>query len=479
MKVTIITFVVISLSVLFAEAQQNFDYSIHALVARPEYRNALVGIRLEDAATGEIIFSHNGEKLMIPASTLKIVTSAVALEILGADYRFKTKIGFSGKIINNILDGDIVVVGGGDPTLGSEYFGNEYGNPHFINEWTQKIKAAGITEINGNLIIDASLYDNEKIPPTWIWEDIGNYYGAGVSALTVYDNMFRISFSSPKKAGELTKIISIQPDIMGLEIVNNVLSSDINRDMAYVFGSSLDTKREINGTIPKNRKSFVIKAAVPNPEALFANEFLSYLAKAGIAVKGEVKFEKTNPDQVHVIHTHESPTLAEIIKVLNHESVNLFAEHLVKQIAAEKTGIGNRVKGIEIIKDYLSSRGLDTGFFMEDGSGLSHFNAISPAHITSILNCMFKTGANGNVFYDSLANIGEGTLSSFINTNFPRESLKVKTGSMSRVRCFAGYLTADSGKTLSFSIMFNHFEGTMSKLNPVIEKLWLDIKTSF
>lgn len=479
MKVRIFIFILIFLNSSFAGAQQKFYENFNAFVSQPEYKNSFVGIHIEDVATGEIIFSHNGRKLMIPASTLKIVTSAAALEILGADYRFKTKIGFSGNIVNNKLDGNIIVVGGGDPALGSEYFRDEYQNPHFMDVWAEKIKSAGITEVNGNLIIDGSLYDTEKIPPTWIWEDTGNYYGAGASALTVYDNLFRISFLSPKTAGQKTEIISISPHIQGLEIVNNVLSSDINRDLAYVFGSPLDSKREITGTIPKNRKSFSIKAAVPNPEELLSKEFLAHLAKAGIFVRGEVKFEKVNHDRFHTVYIQESPILAHIIKVLNHQSINLFAEHLVKQIAAEKTGIGSREKGIEIIKEYWKSKELDTGFFMEDGSGLSHFNAISPVHLTSILNYMFKTSENRNAFYSSLASIGDGTLKNFNSVNFPPESFKAKSGSMSRVRCFAGYLNTNSGKTLSFSIMINHFEGPVSKLNQAIEKLWFDLKTSF
>ena len=479
MKVRIFIFIVLSLNVLFAEAQQRFDRNFNAFISQPEYKNAFVGIQVEDIASGEILFSYNGNKLMIPASTLKIVTSAAALEILGAGYRFKTKIGFSGKILNNRLNGNLIVIGGGDPALGSEYFRNEYENPHFMDVWAQRIKAAGITEINGNLVIDGSFYDTEKIPPTWVWEDIGNYYGAGVSALTVYDNLFRISFSSPETAGQPTKIISIYPNIQGLEITNRVLSSDINSDLAYVFGSPLDNKREITGTIPKNRNPFTIKAAVPNPEELLAKEFLAHLAKAGIFIKGEVKFEKVNPNLFQVIYIQESPTLADIVNEINHKSINLFAEHLVKQIAAEKTGLGSRKNGIEIIKEYWKSKGIDSNFFMEDGSGLSHFNAISPAHLTSLLNYMFKTGENKNIFYASLPSAGAGTLSGFNSRNFPQESLKAKSGSMSRVRCFAGYLRADSGKTLSFSIMVNHFEGTSSRLNSAIETLWLDIKTSF
>ena len=478
MKVRIFIFIAIFLNTMFAEAQQKFENDFKALVSQPEYKNASVGIQVEDAATGEILFNYNGEKLMIPASTLKLVTSASALEILGAGYRFKTKIGFSGKILNNKLNGNLIVVGGGDPTLGSEYFRNEYENPHFMDVWAQKIKAAGITEINGNLVIDGSFYDTEKIPPTWIWEDMGNYYGAGASALTVYDNLFRISFSSPRTAGRPTEIISIYPEIQGLEIENYVLSSDINSDLAYVFGSPLDSKREITGTIPKNRKSFTIKAAVPNPEKLLAKEFIAHLTKAGIFINGEVKFEKVSSGQFQPVYVQESPTLDEIVKETNHKSVNLFAEHLVKQIAAEETGLGNRKRGIEIIREYWKSKGIDSAFFMEDGSGLSHFNAISPAHLTSLLNYMFN-GENKNIFYASLPGAGEGTLSGFNSRNFPQESLKAKSGSMSRVRCFAGYLRTDSGKTLSFSIMFNHFEGPPSKLNSIIETLLFDLKTSF
>ena len=478
MKISIFIFTATLMSVLFAEAQQKFDRDFKLLVLQPEYKTAFAGIQVEDVATNEILFSYNGDKLMIPASTLKLVTSAAALEILGSDYRFKTKIGFSGKIFNDKLDGNLIVIGGGDPTLGSEYFQNEYDNPHFMDIWAQKIKAVGITEVNGDLIIDCSLYDTEKIPPTWVWEDIGNYYGAGASALTVYDNLFRISFSSPSKAGQPTEIISIYPEIQGIEIANHVLSSDVNSDLAYVFGSPLDSKREITGTIPKNRKSFTIKAAVPNPEELLAKEFLAHLAKVGIFINGEVKFEKANHNRFEAIYIQESPTLAEIVKVMNHKSINLFAEHLVKQIAAEKTGLGSRKKGIEIIKEYWKSKGIDTGFFMEDGSGLSHFNTISPAHLTSLLNYMFNSG-NRNVFYDSLPCAGEGTLSSFNSKNFQQESLRAKSGSMLRVRCLAGYLNADSGKTLSFSIMFNHFDGSHSKLNSAIETLLVDIKTSF
>ena len=184
---------------------KKFDKTLTDLLEQPEYRSALIGIQIENVKSGETLYSYNSEKLMIPASTMKIITTAAALEILGENYRFTTKIGFSGKVRDQKLKGDLVIIGGGDPVLGSEYFQDEYFTEHFLDVWAKKIKAAGITQIDGDLILDASLYDSEKIPPTWIWEDMGNYYGAGASALTVYDNLFRITFSSPKTAEKTYK----------------------------------------------------------------------------------------------------------------------------------------------------------------------------------------------------------------------------------------------------------------------------------
>ncbi len=265
---------------IFGFTQTNPEAELQKILSQPEYRNASIGMQFVDIKSGLSVFEYNSNKLMIPASTLKIVTSAAALEMLGADYRFKTKIGFIGELLeNNKLNGDLVLIGGGDPTLGSIYFSNSGLNSNFINLWIQKIKAAGIRQINGNIVLDASIYDSEKVPSSWIWGDIGNYYGAGANAFTCYDNLFRITFKSSDVAGELTSIISTYPEIKGLEITNEVVSSDINSDRAYVFGSPLDKRRIIRGTIPKNKKAFTIKAAIHQPEEIIAFELLSKFGK--------------------------------------------------------------------------------------------------------------------------------------------------------------------------------------------------------
>lgn len=456
----------LSIPVFFIQAQNRFDDAVQQLLQKPDYSKASVGILIEEQETGKTIYSLNSDRLFIPASTMKLITTATAMRILGADYRFETTVGYSGDINKNgTLTGELIIIGGADPALGSEYFQDHY--YHFLQNWARKIKEAGIDKIDGDLVLDASVYDTEKIPATWIWEDIGNYYGAGANAFTVYDNMFRISFRSPKKVGELTEIISTWPKIKGMEIENEVRSASDNRDNAYVFGSPLDNTRVIRGTIPANRRAFTIKAAIHDPGQVLAADLQKALAKNGVFLNGSVVFRKADPKKLQVIYVQESPTLAEIAKVLNYDSVNLFAEHFLKQIAVEQNGRGNREDAIEILHRYWEDNGIVTEFFMEDGSGLSHFNAVSPTFFVNILSKM----ASNEAFVSSLPEAGEGTLYSFSKVNFQGRTLQAKSGSMTRVRCYSGYLKTDSGKELVFSIMFNHFSGSHSALTGELETL--------
>ena len=386
-------------------------------------------------------------------------------------------IGYSGKIENGILKGDLIIIGGGDPALGSEYFPNHYFSPHFLEVWAKSVKAAGIRRVEGRLVTDNSFFGSERIPPTWIWEDMGNYYGAASSALSVYDNLFRITFQSPTAAGMPAQILTVSPRINGLSWHNEVLSSDMNRDLAYVFGSPIDTHRVIRGTIPKNRKRFTIKASNPFPEKLLAEDFLAYLASSGIFVTGSMAVDKINPDDFQQLVLFESPPLSEIIKILNRESINLFAEQLVKQVAADATGKGNRESGLKIISEFWKSKGLNTDqLFMEDGSGLSHFNAVSPQFVSSVLRYMKNFSPNFSFFYESLPAIGMGTLYGFSPELFPENTLRLKSGSMKRIRCYAGYIKTDSGRDYTIIFFVNHFSGSPGKLIAELEKYFFKIK---
>jgi D-alanyl-D-alanine carboxypeptidase/D-alanyl-D-alanine-endopeptidase (penicillin-binding protein 4) len=477
-KLVIAAILIFQLSRVFG--QREMEAWINNLIEKPEYKNATLGLQFIDLESGNPVFQLNENKLLIPASVLKAVTTASAIEILGPDYRFKTKIGYQGSIKNNILKGDLVIVGNGDPTLGSVHFQHSGSVYNFLDYWVEEIKTFGIQRIDGDLVLDASDFESEKIPPTWIWEDIGNYYGAGSGAFSVYDNLFTISFKTAKRAGELSEIVSIKPEIKGLNIINEVKSSEVNKDLAYVFGGPLDKNRIVRGTLPKGRNNYTIKAAMPFPEEILAADLLTKLAEAGIFIGGKIKFEKADRNKFQVIYTCHSPELVEIVTVINHKSINLFAEQLVKQIAFEKTGFGSRTAGLEIISEFWASKALPGDhFFMEDGSGLSHFNAVSPAQLNYILEYMFKQSGFGLIFQNTLPAAGTGTLVAFNNDYFPGNSLQAKSGSMTRVRCYAGYLTGDSNKKLAFSILFNHFDGTGASLSREIENLLYRVKTIY
>lgn len=460
------------LNILPVFAQPGIDSLVNSLLSKPDYQHASFGIDLVDVSTGENVYELNSFQALIPASTLKLVSSATAIEVLGSNYQFETRICTTGEVDESgTLQGDLVLVGGGDPVLGSDYFQDHYHG--FLKNWVEQIKASGIRHINGGLILDGSIYDTEKIPGTWVWEDIGNYYGVGANAFTVYDNLFKITFRSPKKAGKLTSISHFSPEIEGMEITNEVVSANNNRDNAYVYGGPLDKKRTIRGTIPRNRKAFTIKAAIHQPEEVLADGLLKALKDEAISLSGKIEMGTTNKKELNTVVLQKSPYLSEIAEVLNHESVNLFAEHLLKQISVHEAGTGSRQNAIEILKLFWERKGIATNkLFMEDGSGLSHFNAASPRFFTQLLCYM----ATNEAFVNTLPIAGEGTLDRFNTDWFPNNTLKAKSGSMTRVRCYAGYLICNSGKVLAFSFMCNHFSGTHSALRREIEKLLAGIK---
>lgn len=442
--------------------------------------HASIGLYVQDAETGDVVLQSSPQLSLAPASTLKLLTTAAALERLGPDYRFETRLAYSGYIQNDTLFGDLHILGGGDPALGSMYFQEHYLKNHFLDTWVTALKDLRIRHISGKLVADASIYDDQLIPNTWIWEDLGNYYGAGACGLSVYDNLYEIHLSSPATAGKTTKFLSTKPPIPGLELDNQVLSANDPRDQAYVFGSPLNNQRTIRGTIPKGKADFVVKASIPNPPYLLGWQLKNRLAASGIQVNGEVdvklKAKAKAEKKLQVIAKTVSPPLSDIVSVTNHESVNLFAEHLLKHLAYLKTGLGSTKEGIEVVTDFWEEKGIDTrGLYLADGSGLSHFNAMTAEQMVQVLHYMKTKSAAGSYLFQSLPTVPNGTLWYFRPELFPRQTLLAKSGSMTRVRCFAGQLTTSSGRELLFAIFVNNFPCTQRQVIQAIEELLAEL----
>ena len=475
----LILFFTISYHSAFAQSTESSNQIINNWANKEWLSHASLGIYMEDGNTGETIASYNDEKSLIPASTQKIITTAAALQILGPNYKFVTRLSYNGEIRNDTLSGDLILKGGGDPTLGSEYFKKTYSCSNFLDIMIDSLKHKDIKFISGDIITDVSIYDDQTIPDTWVWGDIGNYYGAGTCGLTVYDNMCKIHFSSLSVSGEPVKIVSVVPDITDLKFENCVLSSDIKRDKACVYGSPWGGTRVIRGTIPKGETDFVIKSSIPDPAYLMASELKNKLKQNGIYFSGTIKKEKdiqNHTDNYNLCSIY-SPSLMEIIVKTNYFSVNLFAEHMLKQLDYEKNGKGTTKGGVKVVLDYWKSQGVLTdGTYMCDGCGLSRYNESTPKQMVDVLSYMRNKSQYSNLFFNSIPDAPQGTLYYFHGENFPGRSLKAKSGSMTHVRCFAGCIKTVSGKEILFSVMINQFLCNQSFVCHQVEDLLKKIR---
>ena len=450
---------------LYTFSQEKPSETFHADLS---LANASVSLCVADAEKGNVLIDYNSGISLAPASVMKIITSAAALELLGADYTFKTRIGYTGTFNKRWgrLKGNIIIIGGGDPALGSKYFPDHYKD--FIPNWVEEIKKLGIKRIKGRVITDDSYYDFIPVPGKWLWEDTGNYYGSGAYGLSVFDNTYEIHFTTFSDSTH--PVIRETIPIECTTDLSNLLIAKDTTDAAYIFASPYSATGFIAGSIPVNQLDFVLKASISDPPLLLARMVTDKLKKAGIKISGTpatMRTEKNYKAEKFIpVAEISSPDLAEIIEVLNHESVNLFAEHLIKGIGKKFKNDGSTASGAEVIIEFLKNSGIDTnGMFIEDGSGLSPLNAINTRELVHLLVYMKNRGKYFPEYYSSLPDAGkEGTLKNYFKDPVFDSRLKAKSGSMTRVRSFAGYFTTKSGKKMVFSIIINNFSGPSKKL---------------
>jgi len=433
-------------------------------------KNAGYSAYVVDADAGNILFE-TLQLSLVPASVMKIVTTGAALEILGDDFVFKTQIGITGNI-NNVtgsLEGNLVLKGGCDPAFYSEYFPEHYRGT--FETWAKALSKAGIKSIQGDFIIDLSQMNGSSIPGGWLWEDIGNYYGAGVSALTYSDNYYNIHFSSPAESNKAVTINKTDPLIDSLHLINKVVSSEVNRDLAFIYGAPGSLTQLVEGTIPKGRTDFVVKAAMPDPARIVVNEFIKILKYNKIEISGKIIFVNAPTiEPFTLIAEKMSPPLCDLIVPLNKESINLFAEHLLREIGRARKGSSSLDKSLEALNEFWIEKGIFLdGFYPTDGSGLSRSNGICPRALTEVLRYMYLS-TNRDNFINSLPVAGQsGTLQSAFKGSKLENNLRAKTGSMTRVRSMAGIFTNQKGKKVIFAIITNNFEGSQALVGHTIE----------
>lgn len=465
---------------LFTSAQtvNAVKSAIKKLVSDDQLKNASISFYAVDTDSNKVIAAIEEQKSLVPASIMKLVTTATALDIYGPDKRFNTIIEYSGNIDSNkVLNGDIYIVGSGDPCLGSKRYTKHYQD--FINNWANKIVQLGIDSINGRIIGDASLFNSQMIPSTWIWGDLGNYYGAGPSGLSIYENMCTIDFSSGER-GDSTEIICVTPYVPNLTFDNYVKSMATKKDKSYIFGAPYQENRIIKGGIPVNKKHFSVKGSVPDPAYLAAFELDMRLRSLGV----KIALLSSTVDQLDVyrslenklITNLESPRLADIINKTNTYSINLYAEHLINHLGVRYNKIGDATSGTEFTSMFWKNKGMNlAGFYMNDGSGLSRFNALTTQHMVYILKYM-KSSKYSKEFIKSLPVAGKtGTLRSVGRGTAASGRVMAKSGYMTRVRSYAGYVITKNNRNIAFALIVNNYNCTPYQMKKKMEKIMIKL----
>lgn len=403
--------------------------------------------------TGQIIFSENGNTGLASASTLKTITSATAYHLLGKDFTWETILGYTGSITEDgTLGGDLIITGSGDPSLGSDRY-DQTKSEMLLKRWVDAVTRAGIKRLNGRIIADDRLFGTQSMPGGWTWQDMGNYYGAGPSALTWRENQFDLIFKAGR-VGEPAELLRTEPDMGYLKIVNEVTTGKPGTgDNVYAYSAPYSTTVYLRGTYGIDLKK-VISASVPDPALDLAHNLRNRLKVSGISAETIITARVLAADKLsippvtRILDTYTSPILEKIVYWFNQKSINLYGEHLVKTIAWKQGKEITTQEGVEVIRDFWNKKlGIDKNAMnIYDGSGLSPANRITTMSMAQILQSV-KREPWFSSFYDSLPMYN---------------NMKMKSGSISDVIAYAGYQTNSKGIPLVFSIMMNNYSGSSS-----------------
>ncbi|MCB0401422.1 MAG: D-alanyl-D-alanine carboxypeptidase/D-alanyl-D-alanine-endopeptidase [Flavobacteriales bacterium] len=471
-----------SSSLIQAQTVKALRDAIQVLVADDDLKNASVGFYALDLDSNKIISGISSNKTLVPASTMKLVTTATALEMMGSGKRFSTFLKYSGEIDTNcVLHGNIYIVGGGDPCLGSPKFDSHYGD--LIGNWAEEVRQQGIDSIDGRVIGDATIFNEQMIPSTWIWGDLGNYYGAGPCGLSIHENMCELTLQSGKK-GDTTVISCVNPYIPDMTIDNYVKGMITDDDESYILGGPYQQKRVIKGGIPVNQEEFSVRGSIPDPAYLAAFELDMELRMNGMKIARsattirKLKNEEGVEDdsQRHIIKTTYSPRLSSIIEMTNMYSINLYAEHIMNQIGLFKYGSGDTGSGTQATTEFWKGRGLDTdGFYVYDGSGLSRFNAVTPRQLVGILALLYES-KNYKIFLSTLPVAGKsGTLRNVGKGTAASGKVRAKSGTMTRVKSYAGYVTTKNKRNIAFALIVNNHNCSAYEMKKKMEKIMVKL----
>ncbi len=443
------------------------EAAFNRLQADSQCKYASVSLTVLDAKTGEPVFTANPNMGLATASTLKTITSITAFNLLGKDFRYQTQFGYTGSIAaDGTLNGDIIIKGSGDPTLGSWRYEGHREND-ILSQFVIALQKAGIKKINGRIIGDDSAFGAQSIPDGWIWMDIGNYYGAGTSALCWRENQFDIKL----KTGPVNRpigIIRTVPAVPYLDFRSDLINAPAGTgDNAYAYLPVGGKVMYLQGTYAIDKDKKAISVALPDPAYDAAFRLTDTLQRLGLIVGGSAESASTLsaknqnvPAIAQNLATIPSPTLSQIVYWLNRKSINLYAEQLLKTIALKQGKSATTDNGVAVEQNFWKAKGIDArSLNIVDGSGLSPGTRVTTLTLATILRSA-KGNDWFNDFYESLP---------------VYNNMKMKSGSILNVLTYAGYQT-HNGRELCFSIMVNNYNGSSSGVKAKIFRVLDELK---
>lgn len=451
-------------------AQTRYQAALNRFVRSESLRQASVSVSVVDVADGRTVAAHDAARSVTPASSLKLLTTATALAVMGHNYRFSTRLEYDGRIDENgVLLGNLYLAGSGDPSLGSPDMPGAVRLNDLLERLAQAVQQAGIRRIAGRVVGDDDIFGTDATGIGWPWGDLGNYYGAGAWGLNLHNNYYYLHLKQRRELGQQPRIEAVRPDVPGLKWVNELRSSGPDTgDNAYIYGAPYSFERYLRGHIPVGTGSFVIRGAVPDAPLFAAQQLAAALAKKGITAAEAPATVRKLPNggkgrgARSWLYTHFSPPLADIVRYTNLVSNNMYAEALLRCIAVYRGYPGTAYNGSAAIRGFWRSRGLRwDGVHVADGSGLSPGNAL-PAHfLAHLLRAAYNDASIRDAFYRSLPIAGRsGTLRNTFAKTSAAGRLRAKTGSLERVRSYSGYFPSSDGKLYAFCILVENYTGS-------------------
>jgi serine-type D-Ala-D-Ala carboxypeptidase/endopeptidase (penicillin-binding protein 4) len=441
------------------------QHDLDAILAAPSLERGYWGVLVKSLDTNDTLYALNAHKLMMPASAMKIVTLAASAARLGWDYQFNTRVLAAGPIAAGSLDGDLVIVGSGDPSLTDETA------PAVFASWADTLKERGIDRIAGRIIGDDRAFGGEALGMGWSWDDLPDGYAAGVGALQFDENMARVTIAPGAVIGA-PAIVTIAPETAGLVVRNHLTTG------AAGSAESIETHRppgsgviELRGSVPLSSAAVVRTVSVDNPTAFFVAALKSALIAAGIDVHGDaVDIDDVTDamplDGMRTLVDYRSPPLSTLAVRMMKMSQNQYAETLLRTLGAA-TGAPTAENGAATAARVVQQWGVpEGGLILRDGSGLSRYDYVSPESLVAILAHVDADPALRGPFEAALPLAGrDGTLANRMKGTAADGNARAKTGSMSNVRALCGYVTGADGERLVFAILANNFETASNVVN--------------